>query len=143
MIARRQALALSLPLTLTIIAAGTSAALMLSGSMLLGQFASVLSAAAATLLALIVILPRRIPDGRGTIPVAVLLFSSLWISGYFYAELPAASALLLGLAPVLSLSAFVGKLNGWKATLLHAVVTCAIVFAAVFTAWRASPPFPY
>lgn len=140
-VARRQTTAFSLPLTLTIVAAGTSATLMLSGSLLLGQLASILAAAVAMMFALTLLTPRILPDGRGVSPVSALLLTSLWICGYFYAELPATSALLLLLAPVSGMIAFAG-LTGWKATLVHASIVSVAVFAAVFLAWRASPPFP-
>ncbi len=142
-LACRQPMAFSLPLTLTILAAGTSASLLLSGSMLLGQMASLLSAPTGVLLVLTAVLPRIAPEGRSAISVAAPLFASLWLSGYLYAELPATSALLLLLAPLLSLITFACRLAGWKATLLQTSVVTTAVLAAILKAWHASPPFPY
>ena len=88
---------ISSPLVLTIVAGGTGVALMLSGSMLLGQLAMALAAALGAILAAAFLLPKAV-EGRGIVPVAVALLASLWLSGYFYSDLPPASALLLAVA---------------------------------------------
>jgi hypothetical protein len=138
--ARRDA-SISLPLILTIVAGGTGVALMLSGSLLLGQFAIVLAAAFGAILAVGLVLPRAV-KGRGIVPVAVTLLSGLWLCGYFFAELPPASAFLLAGAsiPALMLVTFDEDTDPWKGLLLRATVVTVPVALAVFLAFKASPP---
>ena len=69
---------ISSPLILTIVTSGTGAALMLSGSMLLGQLAMILAAALGAILAAAFLLPRAV-EGRGVVPVAVAMLASLWL----------------------------------------------------------------
>src|ERR1700730_9063717 len=97
---RRSATAIEMPAFLLITCAGTFGALMLSGSMLLGQFAAVLGAA---VFGSLVFTARKVALGRGIVPVFSLLLVALLLSGYFFAELPAASAVLLAFASVLAL----------------------------------------
>lgn len=134
---QRQASPMTLPLLLTIIAAGTSAALILSGSMLLSHFAGGLAAALGAIFAFTFLPPRMRLPGRGLVPVAAVLLVGLWSSGYFYAELPAASALLLALAPAIGL--FMSRGNR-DSVLIQAVTASALVLVAVLIAFRASPP---
>jgi hypothetical protein len=131
----------ALPLIVTIVGAGTSAALMLSGSMLLSQLASVFAAAAGAIAALAIIMPRICPDVRSCAPPATLLLTGLWASGYFYAELPEAAALLLALASGVGL--IVGKScpNHRWVLLFQAIAVGVMVLGAVLLAFRASPPF--
>ena len=134
---------ISSPLILTIVACGTGAALMLSGSVLLGQLAIVLAGALGAILAVAFLLPKAI-EGRGVVPVAVaLLASSLAHAVVFYAELPSASALLLPphLFPALSLISLQRK----RASLVEAIlllragIVIIPVAISVFLAFRASP----
>jgi len=135
---------ISLPLILTIVAGGTGAALMLSGSMLLGQLAIVLAAALGAILGVAFLLPKAI-KGRGIAPVAVALLSGLWLSGYFFADLPSASALLLAAAsiPAVMLVPFSENISRWKGLLLRAGVVIIPVAISVFLAFQASPPLDY
>jgi hypothetical protein len=89
---RRPAMALEIPAFLLVICAGTFGSLMLSGSMLLGQFAAVLG---AVVFGCLVLTTRRVALGRGIVPVFSLLLVTLLLSGYFFAELPAVSAALM------------------------------------------------
>ena len=71
-LARRPATALEMPVFLLIVSAGTSGALMLSGSMLLGQFAAALAAA---VFGCHVFAVRKVALGRGIVPVFSLLMA--------------------------------------------------------------------
>lgn len=94
------------PLALGIVAAGGGGALFLSGSALLAQQTGALGAAAGA--AFLVALARPGWSGaRGATAVAAALLPGLWLAGYFYSDLPAASALLLAAAP---LAAWVSEL---------------------------------
>lgn len=76
-LARRTATAVEMPAFLLIICAGTFGALMLSGSILLGQFATVLAAA---VFGSLVFTARKVALGRGIVPVFSLLLGALLIS---------------------------------------------------------------
>ena len=89
-----------MPAFLLLNCAGTFGALMLSGSMLLAQFAVVLGAAVFGSLAFAI---RKVALGRGIVPVFSLLMGTLLVSAYFFAELPLSSAALLAFAPGLAL----------------------------------------
>ena len=135
---------ISSPLILTIVASGTGAALMLSGSMLLGQFAMILAAALGAILAAAFLLPRAV-EGRGVVPVAVALLASLWLSGYFYSELPLASALLLAAAslPALFMISLSERLSSWRAVVMRAGIVIIPVAISVLLAFLASPSLDY
>src|SRR5207244_4186145 len=77
---------------------GAGVALIFSGSLLLGQLAGILSAMAATCF-LLIIAVRTPFHPSGTAGPLSLVCAGLWVSGFFFAELPGASALLLALAP--------------------------------------------
>jgi hypothetical protein len=129
-------------LILTIVAFGTGAALMLSGSMLLAQLAMVFGTALGAILLVAFLLPQS-SQGRGVVPVAVALLMSLWLSGYFYAELPSASALLLAAAPLpalLLISLSERKRFSLGELVIQAAVVVALVGIAVLLAFHASPP---
>ena len=140
----RRDTSISSPLILTILACGTGVALMLSGSMLLGQLAMVLAAALGAILAAAFLLPKAV-EGRGVVPVAVALLASLWLSGCFYSDLPSASALLLAVSPfpALLLISLSEKVPSWRDVLLRAGVVIIPVAISVFLAFRASPPLDY
>jgi hypothetical protein len=140
----RRDTSISSPLILTIVACGTGVALMLSGSMLLGQLAMVLAGALGAILAAAFLLPKAV-EGRGVVPVAVALLASLWLSGCFYSDLPSASALLLAVSafPALLLISLSEKVPSWRDVLLRAGVVIIPVTISVFLAFRASPPLDY
>jgi len=133
--ARRSSIAIELPLLQIIVSAGTAGALMLSGSLLLGQFAAVLSA--ATIGSLVLALRGRI-DVDGTALVFSLLLVALLACGYFFAELPALSAVLLATAPAGALIP-VGIFAPRWAAVARVVVVAATVSGAMLAAFRSSP----
>jgi hypothetical protein len=136
---RRSATAFEIPVFLLIICAGTFGALMLSGSMLLGQFAAVLGAA---VFGTMVFTIRKVALGRGIVPVFSLLMGALVVSGHFFAELPAASAVSLAFAPILALVP-IGRPSKLLASGLRAaLVSVPVVFALVW-AFRSSPSLSY
>jgi hypothetical protein len=136
---RRTATAIEMPAFLLITCAGAFGALMLSGSMLLGQFAGVLGAA---VFGSLVFTARKVALGRGIVPVFSLLMGALVVSGYFFAELPATSAVLLAFAPILALIPI-----GWPSKLLASGIRAALVsvpiLVALILAFRSSPPLSY
>ena len=136
---RRSAVPIEYPFFLLSVGAGTSGALMLSGSMLLGQLAAVLAGALFGAL----IFSLRSPVGiEGSTPVFCVLLGLLLISGYFFAELPAATAGLLAAAPVLALIP-TGRLSGLPRAALRIILVSLPVIAGVILAFRASPPLDY
>jgi hypothetical protein len=70
-----------------------------------------------------------------------LVCAGLWLSGFFYAELPAASALLLALAPAPALLP-VGKESHsqWRVLAYRIAFVAVPVAIAVVLALHASPP---
>jgi len=127
----------------TVLCAGTCIALMLSGSLLLGQLAGVLTAIGTTCFLLIIAVTAPFPPGGAAAPLS-LICAGLWLSGFFYAELPAASALLLAVAPAFALLP-VGKEGSSQSR----VLACRVAFVAVpvavsvALALRAAPPLDY
>ena len=87
---------------------GTALVLAVSGSLRLAQHAGILVAVFAA--SWIITLVRQRSENKGQVfpirasPVVALLLSGIWMNGYFYEEVPAASAILLAgalfLAPV-------------------------------------------
>jgi hypothetical protein len=71
-----------------------------------------------------------------------LLLGALLVSGYFFASLPATSAALLVVAPVLALVP-AGKPATFWAFLARAALVSLPVAAAVILAFRSSPPLDY
>ncbi|HEV2840451.1 MAG TPA: hypothetical protein VGW39_03920 [Chthoniobacterales bacterium] len=138
-LARRPATTVEMPVFLLIVSAGTSGALMLTGSMLLGQFAAALAAA---VFGCHVFALRKVALGRGVVPVFSLVVSALLISGYFFAELPAASAVLLAFAPMPALI-YVGRSNKLLALGIRAALVSVPVVLALVLAFRSSPALDY
>ena len=136
---------ISSSLILTIVACGTAVVLMLSGSALLGQITMVLVAALGAIL-VVTFLFRKSMEGRAIVPVAVAMLASLWLTGFFYAEVPSASALLLAAALLpgcLFISLSDSRAFSWKPILLRAGVVLALVAISVVIAFRSSPPLEY
>jgi hypothetical protein len=136
---RRSATAIEMPAFLLIICAGTFGALMLSGSMLLGQFAAVLGAA---VFGSLVFTARKVALGRGIVPVFSLLMSALVVSGYFFAELPATCVVLLAFAPILALIP-IGLPSNLLASGIRAALVSVPILVALVLAFRSSPPLSY
>jgi hypothetical protein len=127
----------------TVLCGGTCIALMLSGSLLLGQLACILTAIAAACFLLIIVLPAPFHPSGGAAPLS-LICAGLWLSGLFYAELPAANALLLALAPATALLP-VGKesYSQWRMLACRIALVAVPVALAVALAFHASPPMDY
>ena len=138
-LARRVATAAEIPAILLIVSAGAFGGLMLSGSMLLGQFAAVLAGAVFGSLVFTI---RRVNLGRGIVPVFSLLLGALLVSGYFFAELPASSAALIAFAPALALIPIrmPSKLVAFG---IRAGLVSVPVIVALVLAFRSSPPLDY
>ena len=127
----------------TVLGAGSCIALMLSGSLLLGRLACVLTSIAATSLLLIIAVPAPFhPSGAAVL--LSLVCAGLWLSGFFYAELPAASVLLFAIAPALALLPGGGKTDSrWLELACRTGFAAVPVAVAVVLAFRASPPLDY
>jgi hypothetical protein len=125
------------PLCLLIVSAGSAAALILSGSLLLGQFALVLTGAIAGAS----IAQRRGPAADDSAVVALLLVALL-ASGYFFADLKAPAAVLLATAPFFALlpNRIARSSVRWVVRL---ILVSAPVLAALIMAFRTSPPLDY
>ena len=141
--AAQQDASISFPLIVAIVAGGTGLALMLSGSLLLGQLALVLAAAFGAIVLVGTFLPNAI-NGRGIAPVSATLLCGLWLSGYFFSELPSVSGLLLLVSPIpaLMLVLFDESGNPRRGLLLRTILVAVPVALAVFLAFGASPS-PY
>ena len=136
---RRSSATIEVPLVLLVVGAGISGALMLSGSFLLGQFGAVFAGAIFAAL----VFSLRWPAGiEGSAPVFAVLLGVLLVSGYFFADLPGPSAVLLAGAPVLALIP-TGRVSGWLSAALRIILVSLSVAAAVIFAFRASPPLYY
>ena len=115
---------------------GTALILALSGSLRLAQHCGILVALFAASWILTLGLQRdrkRFVFPRGASSVMTLLLIGIWMNGYFFAEVPAMSAILLGISPLL---AQVGRtkavqgLGGWRSTLAQiAAVALPVVIA--------------
>jgi hypothetical protein len=134
------------PLLLVVLALGSSLVLLVSGSAVYGQLGLALTASLAGSLAAACWTPSLLPP-RGLATVVGVLLPGLWLLGYFYAEVPAASAALL--AAALPAAALVQvrpvreRLRPWQAVLVGVLVLLVPVTVAVVTAFTASPPDPY
>jgi hypothetical protein len=127
----------------TVLCGGAFIALILSGSLLLGQLACILSAIAATCFLLIIAVTAPFHPGGAAAPLS-LVCAGLWLSGFFYAELPAASALLLALAPAIALLPVGKESYSQSRVLAYRIAFVAVpVVLAVVLAYHASPPLDY
>lgn len=129
---------IELPLLLLILSAGCFAVLILSGSMLLSQFAAILGGAVFGILALIA---GKINPGLGAIPVFALLLITLLVSGCSFAELPASCAILIALAPAMALLP-VARLS-LPTVPVRALLVSVPILVALFLAFHSSPPLSY
>ena len=100
----------SSPLILFVVTAGSSVALLLTGSALLAQLALAL---AVTLFVSALAAWRRpsLSLSGGGVCVAVVLLAGLLMNGYFYSELPGLAALALFAAPVLGWVAHLSRIG--------------------------------
>jgi hypothetical protein len=127
----------------TVLGVGTCIALLLSGSLLLGQLACILTAIGAACLVLILASPAPFHP-RGAAAPFSLICAGLWLSGFFYAELPPASAILLAIAPALALLPGGGKSHSrWLGLACRTGFVAVPVAIGVVLAFRASPALDY
>jgi hypothetical protein len=137
MLFRRSTLPIEVPILLLIVSGGTFGSLLLSGSMLLGQFAAVLSAA---LFGTLILGVRQ--KVRCSIPVFSLIEAAILLCGFFFASLPAISGALLALAPVVALIPLDSS-RRYSALAIRAILIIVPVAVALIVAFRASPPLDY
>jgi hypothetical protein len=128
--------ATEMPAFLLVTCAGAFGALMLSGSILLGQFAAVLGAA---VFGSLVFALGKVPLGRGIVPVFSLLMGALLACGYFFADLPLTSAIMLALAPAFALIP-IGQPGKFLAFVIRSALVSVPILVALVAAFRASPP---
>jgi hypothetical protein len=128
---------------LLVVAASAGVALMMSGSLVLGQLGLGLASALAA--AWVVSWWLRGPSlRRGGIPVLFATYGALLIVGHIYSGLPAPAAYLLAAAPLAAWVGFVGptrRLAAWQATLLGALATLVPAAVAMGLAIAASPRY--
>ena len=139
LIRRRTPMSIEFPVIMLTVGTGTSVALMLSGSFLLGQFGAVFAGA---IFGALVFTLREGGGIEGVAPVCVIFAGTLLASGYFFADLPGASAVLLAAAPVLALIPM-GRLSVLQSSALRIILVSLPVAVAVIFAFRASPPLYY
>jgi hypothetical protein len=128
---------------MTVFCGGACVALILSGSLLLGQLACILSTTVATCFVLIIAGRAPFHPSGAAAPLS-LVCAGLLLSGFFYAELPTASALLLALSPAMALLRVGKKSQSQSRTLVYRAALVAVPVAiAVVLALHASPPLDY
>lgn len=131
----------SLLLILALVAAGGAVVAYQSGSALLAELTVVVL---ASLTAGVVVgwWCPAVSLGRGGAALVAVLLPGIWLIGYFYADMPAASAVLLAVAPS---GAWLGQLGvlrrlaPWQARLFPIAAAVVPVALAVGLAWQASP----
>ncbi len=127
----------------TVLGGGACIALILSGSLLLGQLACILIAIVAACFFLIIAVTAPFHPSGAAAPLS-LVCAGLWLSGFFYAELLAASALLLALAPATALLPVGKESYSQSRVLAYRIAFVAVpVGIAVVLAFHASPPLDY
>jgi hypothetical protein len=121
------------PLTLAVIAGGTSVVLMLSGSAKYGQLAGALAVAAGVWW-LFSMAWERARSGNGSAAVPAFVLGGLAAAGHLFAEMPVLSFALVSVAPV---AADLGGMlaskwrKRWAAAALEAVLAGLVVAVAV------------
>ncbi len=130
----------ALPLLLILLASAGSVALVLARSAFLGQLAGSLAAALGAVGTVALLRPAT-SLSRGGVPVVSTVLLGLWMCGYFFASLPAASALLLWLAPAAAALGGAGPLGrrpAWQVLALRIVFLLVPAGLAVYFAYAAS-----
>ena len=131
---------------LVVVAAASAATITASGSLLLGLLGAALAAACGGA-ALVSMLVTSRGFERGSALAFTVLLAGLLLVAYFYSELPVASALLLGLAPLgsqLVPRRFASRRSEWTRAVLHGAAAAVPAAAALWVAIAASPPLaPY
>lgn len=140
----------SIPFVYFGISGGSALILALSGSLRLAQHNGVLAAlfAASWVIAFILLLRVEQNSDRKLItfpssasPVVALLLAGIWLNGYFYSEMPAASAILLAVSPLLARVGeieVVQRLGARKSTLVQIGLIALCVGIAIGIAFTHS-----
>ena len=103
----------------------------------------ILTAITATCFLLIVAVTAPFHPSGAAAPLG-LVCAGLWLSGFFYAELPATSALLLALAPAVALLPVrTERHSQWRVLAYRTTFVTVPVAIAVVLALHASPPLDY
>jgi hypothetical protein len=129
--------------SLLVVVGCASAALVLSGVLVLGEIGGGLAAALGT----VWLLSLRLADRRlapGGTPVLVSTLAALLIEGRVFAELPLAAGVLLAAAPLLAwvgLIGSAGRLAPWQRAVLAAFATAVPAGTAVGLALAAAPQY--
>ena len=120
------------------ISGGTALILAVSGTLRLAQHGGILLALFAVSWIMVLVLQRRpsswdlFPSGAS--PVVTLLLAGIWMNGYFFEEVPAASAVLLAIsllfAPIGRI-AVVQRLGAWRSTLVQIAAIALPVLIAI------------
>ena len=116
---------------------GTALILALSGSLRLAQHCGILVALFAVSWIVTLSLQRdrkRFVFPRGASPVVIFLLIGIWMNGYFFAEVPAMSAILLVISPLLAQVgriAAVQGLGGWRSTFAQIAAIALPVIIAI------------
>lgn len=134
------------PLALAVCAAAGSAVLLVSGSALVAQLASVLAGTVGALTLAAWIRPQRAVSGA--LFPAVAVYAGLLLAGLHYVEVPATSASLLAAAPLSVWLTRVRPLRGltaWKLRAAAVVLALLPGIAAFVVAWNRTGRggFPY
>jgi len=133
-------------IVLVVVCVGGAIALAASGSLLLGLLGGALAAACGGAAFTAALATGHGFERRSAIAPTVILAGLLAI-GYFYSELPAASAALLAIAPLATKAvprSLVNRRGAWTGALLHGAAAALPVALALGLALAASPPLePY
>lgn len=126
-----------------VVATASAIALVVSGTMLIGQMAGALAAVAGACLVLAG--PLRV-ELRSAVPLVAALFVALWMNGILFAELPIASAALLASAPLACWIADIALSNRLRPppmTIARVAVAIVVAGAGVAVAVLEAPPLDY
>ena len=132
---------LAVAVQLVVIVGATSIVLGLSASAKLAQLCGVLAASVAAM-APFLLRSRRGSPLSGAVPAIVFLWTGLLMIGYFYAEVPATSAVLLAAAPLAVWAAMIPatqRLAHWMPATIAIGLAALIAGAAVAYAYSAAP----
>jgi len=130
------------PLLLVLLISAGSAALVLGHSAFLGQLAGSLAAALGAV-GVVALMRPSVRLAPGGVPVVTAVFSALVLCGYFFATLPATSAVLLALGPAAAALGGVGPLAkrpSWQVLVLRVVLLLVVAGVAVYLAYTGNAP---
>lgn len=137
----------AIPGGLVVAASAASAVILLSGSALVSQLGGVLAATLGAVTVATLLRPGRSLESSGAFGFVVVYWAML-LSGRFYVEVAAPSAILLALAPLSGLVLRSRRLSGsgrFRGLLVVVALTGAIGGAALAVAWLLAPDYgaPY